>query len=87
MDQNKIDWTNKDVVKEYHKQYYNKQKEDNKYTNCKCGKRYLNICKEQHLKSKQHQMYLRLKTELINQANDTLADIKHKFVADFVFEL
>ncbi len=80
---NKIDWTNKEVVKDYHKQYYNKQKEENNYTDCKCGKKYLNICKEQHFKSKQHQMYLRIKYELLQKVND----IKHKLLNDFVFEL
>ena len=80
---NKIDWNDKEVVKEYHKQYYHKQKEQDKYSDCKCGKRYLNICKEQHYKSKTHLMYIRLKNQLMTQTND----IKHKVLHEFVFEL
>jgi len=58
------DWSDKECVKNYHKEYYNKQKEQNKYTLCECGKKYLNICKKVHLNSKRHQLYNDLLTKI-----------------------
>jgi hypothetical protein len=61
-----MNWSDKECVKKYYKEYYNKQKEQNKYTECKCGKKYLNICKKQHLSSKRHQLYNDLVQKITN---------------------
>jgi hypothetical protein len=63
-------WSDKEFVKQYHRQYYQKQKEQNKYTDCICGKQYLNICKNVHYKSKHHLMYEKLKNQILNQVQN-----------------
>ncbi len=60
----KNNWNDIEFVKNYHKQYYNNQKIQNKYTDCECGKKYLNICKKSHLNSKRHQLFNELLTKI-----------------------
>jgi hypothetical protein len=60
-----INWKDKEAIKEYHKKYYNKQKLENKYNDCVCGKKYLIICEKQHLSSHNHKMYLKIKDDII----------------------
>lgn len=71
----KVNWKDKEAIKEYHKKYYNTQKQENKYKDCVCGKKYLVICEKQHLNSQKHKTYIKIKDEITLQMSEIIKNL------------